>query len=441
MESEVGRGTRFHFTARLGLAKEEEAEAGPGEPASVHGMRVLAVDDNATNCRILEEMLLAWGMVPTIASGAAEAMQLLREKHRQGEPYRLVLTDVHMPEIDGFTLAEQIKQHAELGSTLVMMLTSGDRSDTMARCEHLGIAAYLLKPIKQSELLGAIELALGITSPSENAVQALSRQQPSRFGPLHILLAEDSLVNQKLAVAVLETQGHRVAIANNGREALAAHETDKFDLILMDVQMPEMDGLEATVAIRTREKRTGCHVPIIAMTAHALKGDRQRCLEAGMDAYIAKPIHVEQFLNTIAAVFGASAAAEKPDPPTEDTRADAECLDWDLALRAMNGDRGLLQIVARAVLDECPDTLRAIRDAVLGENAAALRLAAHKFKGSIRHFGASSAFDLAFRLEQMGHHNDLATARDVLAALEVEWSVLARALIDDQHRGDAPNVP
>ena len=165
------------------------------------------VDDNATNRRILEEMLLAWGMVPTVAAGAAEAMQLLCEKHRQGEPYRLVLTDVHMPEIDGFAFAEQIKQHAELGSTVVMMLTSGDRSDAMARCEHLGIAAYLLKPIKQSELLDAIELALGIASPSKDALQALAGQQPRRVGPLHVLLAEDSLVNQKLAVAVLETPG------------------------------------------------------------------------------------------------------------------------------------------------------------------------------------------------------------------------------------------
>ena len=440
VESEVGRGTRFHFTARLGLAKEEEAEADPGGPASIHGVRVLAVDDNATNCRIIEEMLLAWGMVPTIVSGAAQAMQLLREKHQQGEPYGLVLTDVHMPEIDGFTFAEQIREHADLGSTVVMMLTSGDRSDATARCEHLGIAAYLLKPIKQSELRAAIELALGIVSPSEDALKALARQQPRRIGPLHVLLVEDSLVNQKLAVAVLEIQGHRITIANNGREALEALEADKFDLILMDVQMPEMDGLEATAAIRTREKRTGGHVPIIAMTAHALKGDRQRCLEAGMDAYIAKPIHVEQFLNTIAAAFGAFPAPHKP-PPTENRPADAGGVDWNAALKAMNGDRSLLQIVTQAVLDESPDTLRAIRDAVSGGNLTALRLAAHTFKGSIRYFGASRAFDLAFQLEQMGQHNDLAIAQEVLAALEVEWSVLAGALVGYRRRGDVPNIP
>ena len=160
-----------------------------------------------------------------------------------------------------------------------------------------------------------------------------------------------------------------------------------------------------------------------------------------MDAYIAKPIHVEQFLNTIAAAFGASAAPDKPDPPAEHTAADAGGLDWDAALKAMNGDRGLLQIVAQAILDESPDTLKAIRDAVAGGNAAALRLAAHKLKGSIRHFGANRAFDLAFQLEQMGQHHDLATAPEVLAALEVEWSVLAGALADYRQRGDAPNVP
>jgi CheY-like chemotaxis protein len=240
-----------------------------------------------------------------------------------------------------------------------------------------------------------------------------------------------------------------VSIAHNGKEALAALAADKFDLVLMDVQMPEMDGLEATVAIRTREKRTGGHIPIIAMTAHALKGDRQRCLDAGMDAYIAKPIHVEQFLETIAGVCGGTSAAdranapadEKPDPPVERKPAAAGGLDWDAALKALKGDRGLLDLVVQAVLDESADTLRAIRDAVSGGNAAALRLAAHKLKGSIRHFGASRVFDLAFQLERMGEHNDLAAAQDVLAGLEAEWSALAEALAARRRAENAPSIP
>ena len=306
VESELGRGSTFHFTARLGLAPTEPILVRPLRSGAMVGMRVLVVDDNATNRRILAEMLRRWEMVPSSAAGALQALQMLREAQQSGRPHGLVLTDANMPEMDGFDLAERIKQDPELGSTVIMMLTSGDRPGDVARCEQLGIASYLTKPVKQSELFDAILIALGVAAEEESLETpgTLAAAAPRRLPPLRILLAEDSLVGQKLAVGLLERQGHTVVVANHGREALAALESQPFDLVLMDVQMPEMDGLDATVAIRARERQTGRHVPIIAMTAHAMKGDRQRCLQAGMDEYLAKPIRAKRLFETIGAVLG-----------------------------------------------------------------------------------------------------------------------------------------
>jgi CheY-like chemotaxis protein len=211
-----------------------------------------------------------------------------------------------MPELDGFELARQVKLDPELGSTVIMMLTSGDRPGDIARCEQLGVAAYLLKPIHQSELLESITLALGAVTSQGDGATPIAVEEPLPLRPLRILLAEDSLVNQKLAGGLLAKYGHTVVVANDGNEALAALEAQEFDLVLMDVQMPGMDGFEATAAIRAREKHSGRHVPIVAMTAHAMKGDRERCLEAGMDDYVAKPISVKHLLAKIGAVLGAS---------------------------------------------------------------------------------------------------------------------------------------
>ena len=205
--------------------------------------------------------------------------------------------------MDGFTLAQRIKQDSAHSSPVILMLTSGDRPGDFARCREIGVAAYLLKPVKQSELFDAIVAALGVAIPEEEIaeVSELVRSQPVR--PLRILLAEDSHVNQRLAIGLLEKQQHTVFVANNGREAIAAWESEPFDLILMDVQMPEMDGFEATTLIRAREARLGQHLPIIAMTAHAMKGDRERCLECGMDDYISKPVRPRQLYETIESVM------------------------------------------------------------------------------------------------------------------------------------------
>jgi PAS domain S-box-containing protein len=420
VESEVGRGSRFHFTVRVQLAEAEPETPSSPEPAVLHGMRVLVVDDSATNRRILEDVLRSWSMVATCVPDARQAIARLREAHAAGRPYELVLTDAHMPEIDGFTLSEQIKGDDGVGSTVVMMLTSGDRAEDMARCEQLGIAAYLLKPIKQSELLEAIELALGITGPSKGPRLPLE-ERPCRAGRLRILLAEDSLVNQKLAVALLEGQGHTVTLTANGREALAAVESGTFDIVLMDVQMPEMDGLEATTRIRAREKQCGGHVPIVAMTAHALKGDRERCLAAGMDAYIAKPIRAEGLFDTIDAL--AAAPADPPAAPVE-----PDLVDWAEGLRALRGNKDLLLTVVHAALDEVPCLMAAIRDALAAGDAPALRLKAHTLKGSVRYFGEGPAYHEAFRIEELGRNGNLEEAAKALRVLESAIERLVPAL-------------
>ena len=424
VESEVGRGSRFHFTVCVDLAVGEPAEPVSPEPVILHGMRVLVVDDNATNRRILDEVLRSWQMAPTTASSAAEAIRLLLEAPQEGEPYRLVLTDAHMPSTDGFMLAEQIKQDSAMGSTVVMMLTSGDRPEDMHRYKELGISAYLLKPIKQSELLEAIELALGITVAKADVLAPAARRPA---GSLQILLAEDSLVNQKLAVALLEGQGHKMKVVNNGRDAIAALQAEKFDLVLMDVQMPDMDGLEATAKIRAGEQHTGRHIPIVAMTAHALKGDRERCLAAGMDAYIAKPIRADELLDTIEALFATSGeAATSPATPQPGHAIG----DWPDAMRAVRGDHRLLRIIVEAATKEVPRLMTAIREAVAGGNAAELQLAAHTLKGAIRYFASSPGFELVRRLEKMGQDNNLEGAQESLAALEAEVQTLTPALAD-----------
>ncbi len=449
VESEVGRGSQFHFTVRLGQADTEPAEAAPdfpcggsGEPLCVHGMRVLVVDDNATNRRILNDVLASWQMCPTSVENAAQAMEQLRQAEHAGQPFPLVITDAHMPDVDGFMLARQIRQDRGINGPVIMMLTSGDRPSDMGECEHLGIGAYLLKPIKQSELLEAVELALGILG-KRRGQPGQAEERRFRGRSLRILLAEDSLVNQQLAVALLEGEGHAVTVTNNGREAVAAAETGDFDLALMDLQMPEMDGLEATAIIRARERGApgtpGCgrHLPIIAMTAHALKGDRERCLEAGMDGYTSKPIDAEELFAAIESrVFRpveASAAAAASPLPTDAT------IDWSAALNAVCGDEHLLDTIVETALREIPDLLAEIRRAAAGD-ATALRLAAHTLRGSVRYFGARRVLEPAQRLEAMAKDGHLEGAREVLPVLDQSAGELMAALADRMLAGNKVEV-
>jgi PAS domain S-box-containing protein len=311
VESELGKGSRFHFMAHFGLQKIPARIVLPRDPESLHDMRVLVVDDNATNRQILLKMLANWRTIPTATGSGAEAIVSLREAQGLGRNFPLILLDAQMPKMDGFALAEYIKRNPEWNTATIMMLSSAGQRGDAKRCRDLGVAAYLTKPVRQGELLDAILTALG-TRPVRAAWPALVTRHSLRenCNPLRILLAEDNAVNQVLAVRLLEKRGHAVTVKGNGREALAALENASFDLVLMDVQMPEMDGFEATAAIREKEKTSGNHLPIIAMTAHAMAGDRERCLEAGMDDYITKPIRQQELTEVLKRNLRATPAEE-----------------------------------------------------------------------------------------------------------------------------------
>jgi two-component system, sensor histidine kinase and response regulator len=298
VESEPGNGTHFHFTARLGIADAQAVKVGTIAPPEIlRGVRVLVVDDNRTNRGILEAMLKRWEMKATSVEGGEEALKQLSLAREAGDPYGLILTDMHMPQMDGFRLVERIRERPELATATIMMLTSAGHRGDVARCQKLGVAAYLLKPIRQSELREAIGRALGAKA-GDGAIPVITRftlqdkREPSAI--LNVLLVEDNAVNQRLAARLLEKRGHRVVVTGNGLEALAALEKNDFDLVFMDVQMPEMDGLEATAAIRKIEEGGGKHQTVIALTAHAMKGDEERCLVAGMDGYLSKPIRPQE---------------------------------------------------------------------------------------------------------------------------------------------------
>jgi len=422
VESEVSKGSTFHFTARFGIGSPKNTI--PAQPESLRGLPVLVVDDNATNRRILEEMLINWEMKPTTVDSGGAMLEAMKRAVASDEPFSLIILDACMPEMDGFALAEQIKQDREFAESIIMMLSSVGLRGDAAHCQDLGISSYLMKPATQSELLDAILTALGMPSVDEEQPQFVTRHslRESRQR-LHILLAEDNVVNQKLSVNMLEKRGHNVVAVYNGREALNALNNQHFDLVLMDAQMPEMDGLEATAAIREKEKTTGTHIPIIAMTAHAMKGDSERFLEAGMDGYISKPIKREKLFETIEDMVSTHIEVEI-DTETEADETEKghedEVFDRKEFLDRVDGDIELLRSLVKMFFDICPNMLSEIRDAVARGDNKALKDSSHKLKGSVGNLGAKASYDAAMRLENMGYDGDLTYAKEAFAALEEE---------------------
>ncbi len=427
VDSTPGDGSTFSFVARFGKPTGEEAHVEAPDITSVIGLRVLIVDDNATNRLIVEEMCRNWEMIPTTAADADSALRMLREAEADGAPFDLLLTDASMPGTDGFALCESVAADAAISSMVVMMLTSLDRDADVSLCADLGVAAYLLKPIKQSELFDAIALAVGADT------QAMPTADPEHtLRPLRLLLAEDSPANQKLAVGLLSKWGHQVEVANTGREALEAIEKHQFDAVLMDVQMPEMDGLEATREIRIREADSGRHLPIVAMTAHAMKGDRERCFEAGMDGYVAKPIRPEQLAAALEAFFQARpSTAEAPTASGQD--GDGDAVDWEAALGVVQGDRELLRDVVDACLAELPELRRKLQGAWEAGDLEEVARFAHTVKGNLRTFGAAGILvaeqvELAAKSDQ----RDLVAEQmqPLLAAIQSTLSALATYTAD-----------
>jgi len=420
VESEVGKGSTFHFTARFGLQADRTGKLPSVEDLNLRGLTVLVVDDNATNRRILEELLTNWRMKPRAVESGPLALSVMQEAKDAGRPFRLVLVDAQMPEMDGFELIKRIKETPGLTEATIMMLSSAGKCGGAAQSRELGVAAYLMKPIKQSDLLDAIMTVLGV-SPEGQSSKPASRLLVERQQSLRILLAEDNPVNQKVAQRMLEKGGHTVVVAENGKEVLAALDRETFDLVLMDVQMSEMDGLEATVAIRRREKMTGGHIPIAAMTAHAMKGDRDLCLSAGMDGYVSKPLRAGKLFGTIEHLFR--------NPSDVEVRVHSKrVMDVSAVLARLEGDMQLLKDMVGLFLEDCPRLLSDVQEAVACGDSQALARAAHAVKGSVANFTARDAFEAALALETIARDGDMARAERACAVLERKIKRLSSAL-------------
>lgn len=418
VESELGKGSTFHFTARLGVPDNQVQEIDRRTDV-LADMPVLIVDDNATNRRILGEMLHSWGMRPILTTNGREALTRLIESLSEPRPIRLLLSDVNMPEVSGFMLAEWIRQDTRLQDVQIIMLTSSGREGDTALRDTLQIAARLMKPIKQSELIDAIVTTLGVAALKTPLHQTTSSLRVPSVRSLKILLAEDNSANQKLAVGVLSKQGHRVTVAGNGRIAFEAWQSEHFDVILMDVQMPEMDGFEATASIRQLEKETGQHITIIAMTAHAMAGDRDRCIASGMDDYLSKPIRSKEISEKLAVYFRSDdTQIDNGDMMSKHVKDSAPLVDTATALEGVDGDKELYSEVIQIFLETHGQTLIQLRDAISSANISSLQRLAHSMKGELMALGCQRTAHFAWQLEEAASKNEINDAAKMLEALE-----------------------
>jgi len=430
VESEEGKGSTFQFIARFGVSGEPAGATSPDLLERLENLRVLVADDNATNRLILEEMLRSWGMQPTVVDGGAAALGMMLQAASKESPFDLVLLDAMMPEMDGLEVTRQISQQPELGGAVVMLLSSLDDQDYVARMKELGVRTHLRKPITRSELLDAVMDALFGIAPAE-APTAPPVEEPAAPCPLRILLAEDNKVNQAVAMGMLEKGGHTTTIANNGLEVLEALGKGSFDLILMDMQMPEMGGLEATETIRRQEQETGSHVPIVGLTANAMKSDEERCLAAGMDAYIPKPLRRQKLVETINSLLPAAVAAQHELRVTSPAAETTTLLDLaaleDLKSLEEFGDFSLKEVI-ELFIEEGPSRIAALRQAVAEENGSDLKREAHTLKGSGRDLGTVRLVEICQQVEDLGKASSFAEVSALIAEVEKEFEQARTAL-------------
>jgi len=437
LESSLGEGSTFHFTIPFRIA---EGDPGPGsktQGAILSGVPVLVVDDNATTRQILLAITTSWGMRAVAVEGESAALEALEHAEAQDVGYRLAIIDSRMPGIDGFQLAERIIEHSHRRTAIVMMVTPGKRAQ-VEHCRRNASAVCLPKPLGPSELLTAMLTALGHTATDETLRSANSAQPILDSRQLRILVAEDNLVNQRLVMRMLEKMGHLSTLAQNGREVLRILESETFDLVLMDVQMPEMDGLTATRKIREMATQAKSRVPIIAMTAHAIKGDRERCLEAGMDSYISKPLTSQGIAAAIAEVVDAK---DQGNVPTRTPLVEVSSSTWNCSgvLERIDGDESLLHELLTIFLEESPKQLTSLQLAIESGNPEEVERTAHSMKGELSYLGLANAAQTAKDLERLGYERNLQPAASLLVSLKAEMSSVSkimRGVLDENQEGD-----
>jgi signal transduction histidine kinase/CheY-like chemotaxis protein/HPt (histidine-containing phosphotransfer) domain-containing protein len=413
LESELGRGSTFHFTARFEHAGPH-AGATTGEEVALAGIPALVVDDNATNRRIIEQMLERWGMRPTVAVDGNDALDAIARAAAAGDSFRVILTDVDMPGLNGFELVERVRALPSCATTPIMMLSSARHRGEMARYRTLGIETFLTKPIRQSQVRAAIVAAL--ETPASRGRDGMPRVQAApthRQRPLRVLVAEDNPVNQKLVSALLQREGHSATLVENGQRAVDRVAEESFDLILMDVQMPILGGLAATRIIREREKASGRerHVPIIALTARATEGDREMCIAAGMDGYLSKPMRADQ-------LFAAIAALVPNDEVAGDSTKPAGIVDMETLVESVGGDRALADELVELFADTAPEHVAALRNAFAAGDAVALQSAAHTLHGASASVAVGRIARASSKLESLGRANSVAGAGPLIEDIE-----------------------
>ncbi len=417
LDSEVGRGSSFSFTMKLGRHNGTWLDQ-TSRSARMRGQHVLIVDDNLTNRRILEEVLANWGATCVSVNGGPAALEALRQSGESHQPFDLALLDGMMPEMDGFDLADRIRRESSCPELDIIMLTSGCGPDQNEHCRSLGISALLLKPISQSELFNEIVKTLELASepPTSDSVLTLI-ENPKPVGRLRVLLAEDHVVNQKVATHLLKNLGHQATVVGDGLQALAALEGETFDVVLMDIQMPEMDGFQAVATLRERERQRGGHMRVIALTAHALKGDRERCLGAGFDDYLCKPLRATELREAL------DSLAAEPASQQDRTLIGLERLE-----RTCDGDAEFMREMIDSYIDTSPGLMCRIDAAVEARDLNRLTAEAHGWKGISQTMGFEEFAALCRQLEDAGRSGDIAQAQSVSASIHPAWERIRLSL-------------
>ncbi|MEE4358173.1 MAG: response regulator [Desulfococcaceae bacterium] len=434
LESQPGQGSVFRFTAEFLADPEENYAFELLSDLDFSDVRVLVVDDNASNREIICEILESWKMNPLGVSGMDEAKDAWFRAQEDSDPFLLAVIDSEMSLNNGFTLAHWIKDRKGTVTTRIIMMLTGSKTKNRNDLHHFGIQAAVTKPVRPSDLLDAIISALNIATAKSMTSSGGGEEHPEeKENPLKILVAEDTLFNQKFIIRLLGKRGHEVVIAENGIKAVEALKEEVFDLVLMDVQMPEMDGFEATAAIRELEQENGRHIPIIAMTAHSMKGDREQCLEAGMDDYVSKPVSSEALFKAMRKLvprMSANQETEKDSPEEEIPKISLPRFDKESLLRTFDDDISFLKECTDMFLEEYPRMLEEMRCFIDEKDGSGLRRTAHAVKGMMGNFQAVSAARTAYILEEMGKNEDFSNADSTFEKLRAEVADFGMFLSD-----------